>query len=269
MRVISAPRQAAIADAGPVEKFSIAGTRPSAWSAKNVTSEARDVGSSTPTRSPGRVSARQHRTEREAAGHQPAIAQWPHLEIVGDEVAAAVLLARFEQRVEQRRIDPRGGEHRVHHLIAERAAQRDATRAAAHTVRRGQHARRQHANPDLRQEAPTDLAREPRERRELDAVDANREKRGLCPLGDDGRPFVDLHQRPGRGDAALGEDDAGRAGLDRANHRPNRQRIGRIDRKRVDEHEKRLRPPLLRDKRIDGEDRVARQKRAEQQPVQE
>ena len=55
MRVISAPRQAAIADAGPVEKFNIAGTRPSAWRAKNVISEARDVGSSRPTRSPGRV----------------------------------------------------------------------------------------------------------------------------------------------------------------------------------------------------------------------
>ena len=180
-----------------------------------------------------------------------------------------MLLARFEQRVEQCRIDPRGGEHRVHHLIAERSAQRGATRSAAHTVRRGQHSRRQHANPDFWQEATTDLAREPRERSELDAVDANREKRGPCPLGDDGRPFVDLHERPGRGDAALGEDDAGRPALDGANHRPNRQRIGWIDRKCVDEHEKRLRPPLPGDKRIDSEDRLARQKRAEQQPVQE
>ena len=55
MSAISAPRHAAIADAGPVEKLSIAGTRPSACSAKNVTSAARDVGSSTPTRSPARV----------------------------------------------------------------------------------------------------------------------------------------------------------------------------------------------------------------------
>ena len=43
------------ADAAPVEKLSIAGTRRSACSAKKVTSAARDVGSSTPTRSPSRV----------------------------------------------------------------------------------------------------------------------------------------------------------------------------------------------------------------------
>ena len=61
-----------------------------------------------------------------------------------------MLLTRLEQRVEERRIDPCGGEHRVHHLIAERAAQRGATGAAAHTVRRGQDAGRQHVNPDLR-----------------------------------------------------------------------------------------------------------------------
>ena len=39
----------------PVEKLSIAGTRCSACSAKKVTSAAREVGSSTPTRSPARV----------------------------------------------------------------------------------------------------------------------------------------------------------------------------------------------------------------------
>ena len=55
MSAISAPRHAAIADAAPVEKLSIAGTRCSACSAKKVTSAARDVGSNTPTRSPSRV----------------------------------------------------------------------------------------------------------------------------------------------------------------------------------------------------------------------
>jgi hypothetical protein len=54
---ISAARHAATSELVPVEKLSIAGTRCTACSAKNVTSAPRDVGSSTPTRSPGRLRA--------------------------------------------------------------------------------------------------------------------------------------------------------------------------------------------------------------------
>ena len=57
-------------------------------------------------------------------------------------------------------------------------------------------------------------------------------------------------------------------GLDRANHGADRQRIGRIDRHRVDDSEEGPRPPLPGDERVDGEDRVAGQERAEQQPVE-
>src|SRR5690242_21631334 len=54
---ISAAWHAARTDALPVEKFSMAGTRPYACSAKKVTSAPREVGSSTPTRSAGFVRA--------------------------------------------------------------------------------------------------------------------------------------------------------------------------------------------------------------------
>ncbi len=54
---ISAAVQAASADAAPVEKLSMAGTRPWKSRPKSVTTDARDVGSRTPTRSCGLVRA--------------------------------------------------------------------------------------------------------------------------------------------------------------------------------------------------------------------
>ena len=88
---------------------------------------------------------RQHTAKRIAGRDETAVAQGTHLEIVGHDVAAAVLLTRVEQRVEERRIDASGREHRLHHLVAERAAQRDATGAAGHAFGRRQQARRQDA----------------------------------------------------------------------------------------------------------------------------
>ena len=179
-----------------------------------------------------------------------------------------MLLTRVEQRVEQRRVDASGREHRLHHLVAERAAQRDATGAAGHALGRRQHARRQDAHVNPRKQASTDLAGQARERRELHTVDAHGQQRGLRALGNDRGPFVHLHQRSGRRDAAFRKDDAGRAGFHRADHRADGERVRRIDRQRVDEREERLRPPLLRDQRVDGEDRIAGQERAEQQAVE-
>ena len=55
--LICAVTTAASRLAGPAEKLSIAGTRPNACSAKNTTAAALTFGTSTPTRSPGLVSA--------------------------------------------------------------------------------------------------------------------------------------------------------------------------------------------------------------------
>ena len=211
---------------------------------------------------------RQHTAERIAGRDETAVAQGTHLEIVGDEVAAAVLVTRVEQRVEERRIDARGREHRLHHLVAERAAQRDATGAAGHTLGRRQQARRQDAHGNPRKQAPTDLAGQARERRELHTVDAHGQQRGLRALGNDRGPFVHLHQRSGRRDAAFRKNDAGRAGFHRPDHGADGERVRRIDRQRVDEHEERLRPPLLRDQCVDGEDRIARQECPQQQTIE-
>ena len=94
---------------------------------------------------------------------EAAVGQRPQLDVVGDDVAAAVLLTRLEQRVEQRRVDRRGREHRLHHLVAERAAQRGAPRAAGHAFGRGQPARRQDADADAREPAAAGPCRPRRE----------------------------------------------------------------------------------------------------------
>ena len=52
--------------AGPAEKFSIAGTRPNACSAKNTTAAALTLGTSTPTRSPCVVTAANFRPSTKA-----------------------------------------------------------------------------------------------------------------------------------------------------------------------------------------------------------
>ena len=179
-----------------------------------------------------------------------------------------MLVRGVKQRVEERRIDACGREHRLHHLVAERAAQRDPAGAAGDALGRRQHARRQDAHVDARKQAPADLAGQAGERRELHTVDAHRQQRGLGALGDDRRPLVHLHQRPGGGDAPFGKDDAGRAGFHRADHRADGQRVRRIDRQRVDEDEERLRPPLLRDLRVDGKNRIAGQECPEQQAIE-
>ena len=119
-----------------------------------------------------------------------------------------------------------------------------------------------------REQASTDLAGQAGERRELHTVDAHGQKRGLGALGDDRGPFVHLHQRSGRRDAAFRKNDAGRAGFHRSDHRADGERVRRIDRQRVDEHEERLRPPLLRDQGVDGEDRIARQECPKQQSIE-
>ena len=211
----------------------------------------------------------QHTAERKARRDQPAIGQRLELDVIGNRVTAAVLLARLEQRIEQRRLDLRGREHRLHHLVAQRTAQRGAARATGDAFGRRQTARWKNADANTREPSLPDLPGQSRERRELRALDAHHHQRRLGAFGNDGGTLVDLHQPAGRRDASLGKDDAGRARLDRANHRADRQRIGRIDGEGVDDGEERLRPPLLRDERVDREDRIAWQERAEQQAVEE
>ena len=91
--------------------------------------------------------------------------------------------------------------------ISSPSARRSATRRArpVDALGRRQHARRQDADVNPRKQAATDLARQAGERRELHAVDAHGQQRGLGALGNDRGPFVHLHQRSGRRDAAFRE----------------------------------------------------------------
>ena len=225
-----------LTDAGPAEKFSIAGTRPVACSAKNVTSAARDVGNSTPTRSAGARPLRDGRPERVACGDEPAGSSSASVRDRRRSDAAPVLTPRVEKRIEQRRVDARSGERRLHHLVTERAAKRRTSRAAGHAFR---------ASSSRAPEARGSEFSETSRRRTLPASRENGvnstpsmrtgTQRGARALGNHRGALVHLHQRAGRRDAPFGKDDARRAALDRANHGANRQRICRIDRQRVDE----------------------------------
>ena len=131
-----------LADAGPVEKFSIAGTRPSACSAKNVTSDgARGRQQHADAFAGARARWARHRTEREAcrsrARDSSAAAtrcrrrsRWPPpccsraSSSASNSVVSMRAVANIDCTISSR----------------ERAAQRGAARAAGHAVRRGQHA---------------------------------------------------------------------------------------------------------------------------------
>ena len=70
-----------------------------------------------------------------------------------------MLPARLEQRVEQRGLDLRGGEHRLHHLVAERAAQGGAARTTGDAFGRCESSRWQDPDAQTREPSPPDLAR--------------------------------------------------------------------------------------------------------------
>ena len=122
MSPISAPRHAAIADVAPGGEVEHRGHAP-----LGLQREEGDEGCARRRKQHADAFAfacplRQHTAERIAGRDETSVTQGTHLEIVGHEVAAAVLVARVDQRVEQRGIDARGREHRLHHLVAEGAA---------------------------------------------------------------------------------------------------------------------------------------------------
>ncbi len=177
-------------------------------------------------------------------------------------------VARVEQRREQGAIDRRGREDHRAHLVIEQPPGRGAAGACRHLAFDVEATRRQDRQADLREAPQPHLAAQPRERRELRAVDPYRDDRRIGLVGDHAGPVEHLHQRAGDGDAALGEDDERVALLHRTHHRLGRHRVGRIDRKGAEQPQRRLDPPGARDRGMDREHRLARQECGEQQPVE-
>ena len=88
--------------ARPVVKFSIAGTRPKAESAKKVIAAAAPVGSITPTFSPVRVPRLQRRAQRETGAQDVVIGQRPVVAIHQRDTVAAMLQPGFDQSLKYR-----------------------------------------------------------------------------------------------------------------------------------------------------------------------
>ena len=112
-------RRAAMLTA-PVEKLSMAGTRPEACSPKMVTKLPAALGSRTPTFfSPG-VSAARLAAEDEASHDDAAIGQRRALDVLEDLVAGGRGCgARVEQRLEQGLVGEARPEHHVGHDVVE------------------------------------------------------------------------------------------------------------------------------------------------------
>ena len=225
------------ADAGPVEKFSIAGTRRSACSAKNVTSAARDVGSSTPTRSPGARPLREHAAERVAGRDEPAVAHRLLLEIVGDRRGRrrAAGAPRAARRTASCRC---GAAANIDCTISSPSARRSATRRArpvtpsgAVSTRGGSTRMRIRGNSRRR----TLPASRENGVNSTPSMRTGHAARPSCARRSPPGPSYTFISEPVVVMRPSGKDDAGRAALDRADHRANRQRVGRIDRQRVDE----------------------------------
>ena len=157
------------------------------------------------------------------------------LEVVGDHVAAAVL-ARASSSASKSVVSMRAAAN-IDCTISSPSARRSATRRARPVTPAGA--------VSMRGGRMRTWMRGNRRRRTLPASRENGvnstpsmrtgSSAALVRSAMTAGPSYTFIKRPGRRDAPFGKDDAGRAGFDRADHRADRQRVGRIDRQRVDQ----------------------------------
>ena len=102
---------------------------------------------------------------------------------------------------------------------------------------------------------------------ELQAVDADRNDRGIGPVGDHAGAVVDLHQRSGQGNAAFRKHRQTAAAAHRFDHGANRHRTAGIDREDVDHVFQEPESPGLLG--VDREHQVAGQEGRHQAAVEE
>ena len=270
MVAISAAVQAARMFAAPAVKLIIAGTRPADIAARIVDG--------------GAVRVRQHDAERLAlfgerdelaaehvrADEQPLVGQRSGDRVLDGDPAPAMGRCRLDHGLEHGAIRRGGPEDEVGHDLVERRARRLAAVAALERrIDREPH-RLEHRHRHLRPPAAAHLlARQPREKRALEALDLHRQDHGVGLVGDEAGAVVDLHQAAGDGEAPLGEDDQRLAALDGVDQRPRRHRLCRIERHRAGDLQERAHPPALGDAVIDGEDRLLVEERERERGVEE
>ena len=207
--------------------------------------------------------------ENEAAHDQAVIAGGIALDVLQHSVTAAMRGPRVQQRLEQGAVDVRGAEHHVGHHVIELVGLMLAERRAAKALRRIELDGRQEGERDLREPAQPEFPAHARERRILGAVDPHGKHFGLGHLGNRSRPLIDLHERPGDGQAAFREDHHPVALFQFIDQGAERHRIRRVDGNHVEEIEGQPCPPVFRHMGVDGEAGALGQERREQRAIEQ
>ncbi len=213
--------------------------------------------------------AGEYAAKREAAGNQPVVAHRLAGDVFDDGAVPAIHVARLAQRAEERVMIVAGLEDQVGHHVVKLEADCLAS-GTAHKARFDRQALgRLDTQHNLGKPAQPHLAAQPRKAGELRAIDAHRQDLGIRLVGDHAGAFIDLHQGAGDGDAPFREDHALPAGLNGADQRFRRHRVGGIHREGIHQRERRAYPPFVGHMGVDGERRPARQKGGEQDGVEE
>ena len=243
--------------AAPAVKLIIAGARPAEMTARNATPAPLAFGSISPIASPGLPIARDLAGERARPDQQPAIAELAGDRVFESDARQPVRARGFNDGFEKRAIGVGRAEDEIRHDLIERRAGRHPPRLAFQRVIDREADRFEHGEREFRKPAPARLfARQPREHRRLGAVDVHRDDHRAGFFRDQPRPVIDFHQTAGDRQPAFREDDQRIPVLDRIDQRARAKRIGWIERDHAHEFQKRLRPPCLRDRAVDGEDRL-------------
>jgi hypothetical protein len=206
----------------------------------------------------GPGAAREPAAEHEARGDRAIIGERRRGRVLDDAMTAAMCGTRLEQRGEEaRRIWSLC--HHFGHDVVKSGTRLLAARAPPQLSGYRELARREDRDRHFWEPAPAQSPGEPRERGELNPVEAHRQHHRVRLVGDQRRTVIDFHQRAtGDVEAAFREYHAAPPFPDRLDQRLRRHWPGRLHRKDIDRREKRADPPALHLRRVDREDRQSR-----------
>ena len=177
--------------------------------------------------------------------------------------------ARFAQCRKQGAVDRSSVEDHPAHFIIQPPPGDGAALLCAHRAFDSEAALRQDGDGDFGEPALTNLALHPRKRGVLRPVQPDRHNRRIGLVGHHAGAIKHLHQRAGNGDAAFGEDHQHPPLAHSLDHRLGSHRVGWINRECLEQLEERAHPDRFGDVGVDRKGRLAGQKRAEHQPVEQ
>ena len=239
---------------GPAVKLSIAGTRPAACSAMNVTAEPLAFGSRRPTISPGAVIASILRASTPTPMRNMRSVRAPASEFFHRDARQPALLCLLLEHRMQRLADVRRLEDDVRHHVAQRGARSMPKRPATQAGRYSEATRWQDGDCNLGKEPPSDvLGVEAREEGALGPDEAHRSHRRATLLDHQPCAFVIAQHGTRDRDAPLRKDRQRPAGARFSDKRARRQRLRWIGRNDAREPQQGSDPPMLRETEVDRE----------------